>query len=222
MSWMATSEEGILMARDLYDLSDLLRPPDPRSDSVEFDRQIQQLLNRPPEGVRVAGQLAQICAQHENLAQQLGEYKLQALMELWKARERCLKAQRDQAKRSKGEENSRGQNGHEDLSLKLTLSLLFPMVESQSRLDPKLCKTTNDILRSLFRNRSPCSIVDNHGSLDGLEDLLVSWIREEDKDPERMQSLATNLVLLALGRNSIRTMVTTVKVLYEVTHRIFS
>jgi E3 ubiquitin-protein ligase HECTD4 len=94
-------------------------------------------------------------------------------------------------------------------STRISVLLVLPLLQSQSRIDPKLCGVTAQLLLDCLRDCPPISLAKEPGDcLRGLENLLCSWLGEEkDKDTtvvvsdvQQKTSVAAALVALASAR----------------------
>lgn len=223
MQWMSLTEEVIFLVDGSLHLSDLLRPPEHNPLSQEFDRQIQQLVSTS-EGMDAAAlstKLKEICRFGQGgIGQLQTDYQLQALGGLWAAREQCLRVQRE---RNAKELNKTAANKAKEIEMsaetvrsRMSMMLLFPLLQSQSKMDSSLCEVTTRLLTDFLRTCPPMSIEDADGSLVGLEDMLIHWIREGKMDRERMRETACSLVALACAKQSLLTVVRAIKILKEI------
>ena len=232
MQWMSLTEEVIFLLDGSLHLSELLRPPEHNPLSQDFDRHIQQLASTSDgmDAAALSAKIEEICRHGHNLCQMQTDYQLQALTGLWAAREQCLRAQRERCAKEQNRTAAanRARDGEgaaddaEKVRAKLSMMLLFPLLQSQSRTDPALRSVTTRLLTEFLRQRaaSPMSIEDADGSLVGLEDMLIEWIRGEGTSVVHMREAATALVSLACAKQSLLTVVKTVKVLEEVAGKV--
>lgn len=233
MQWMSLTEEVIFLLDGSLHLSDLLRPPEHNPYSNYFDCQIQQLVSAS-EGLDAAAlsvKIEEICRHgHDNLCQMQTDYQLQALTGLWAAREQCLRAQRERSAKELNRTAAAAMRARDTdavadadkVKSKLSMMLLFPLLQSQSKTDPALRSVTTRLLTEFLRERaaSPMSIDDSDESLVGLEDMLIEWIRGEGTDAVQLREAATALVSLACAQQSLLTVVKTIKVLEAVKDKV--
>lgn len=147
---------------------------------------------------------------------------MQALNGLWKAR-KTAKFVADElvAERRKRAESSKGQVPGQYQGLvsdnaaasELTLLMLFPLIESQTRSDPGLKTTITQLLVDFFKKAAPLSIKGPTNQLDGIENLLIDWINDVNDENNSIVDTLQALVALACSRDSIDTLVRTVHVL---------
>ena len=235
MQWMSLTEEVIFLLDGSLHLSDLLRPPEHNPHSNYFDSQIQQLVSASDglDAAALSAKIEEICRHgHDNLCQMQTDYQLQALTGLWAAREQCLRAQRERCAKElnrnaaaalRAREGDAAAADADKFKSKLSMMLLFPLLQSQAKTDPALRSVTTRMLTEFLRERassSPMSIDDSDGSLVGLEDLLIDWIRGEGTSAVQLHEAATALVSLACAKQSLLTVVKTIQVLEEVKEKV--
>ena len=233
MQWMSLTEEVIFLLDGSLHLSDLLRPPEHNPHSNYFDSQIQQLASASDglDAAALSAKIEEICRNgHDNLCQMQTDYQLQALTGLWAAREQCLRAQRERCAKEQNRTAAAAIRAKESdaaadadkVKSKLSMMLLFPLLQSQAKTDPALRSVTTRLLTEFLRGRASCpmSVDDSDGSLVGLEDMLIEWIRGEGTSAVQLREAATALVCLACAKQSLLTVVKTIKVLEEVKGRV--
>ena len=86
-----------------------------------------------------------------------------------------------------------------DLDTDLTLLLLFPLIESQSRVDSSLKQHLVTIMTSFFLKLTPMSMKGDRKQLDSIEKLVLKWYNEDPGDIE----VLSLFLLLACARDSI-------------------
>ena len=109
-------------------------------------------------------------------------------------------------------------------SSRLSLLLIFPLIKSQAVTDPSLCSVTTHLLLESLRQCPPLSLKEPADCLDGLEDLLSSWLGEKQHGlldlttvpAGSLESSAAALVTLACARNSTKTVLHTVYLLEKI------
>lgn len=150
----------------------------------------------------------------------LFEYRMQALNGLWKARktaqvimedvlaERLKKSMKDSVPTTEIGTSKSSDISRANVASDLTLLLLFPLIESQTRADPSLKSTIIQLLSKFFENSTPMSVHGPKEQLDKIESLLINWITED-----QCEEAAYGLVALACARNSVETLIRTTKVL---------
>ena len=168
--------------------------------------------------------MSELCSRIENLCRaehsqttSLLQYRLSALKGLWRSR-RALSLWEVTNRRSVEEAAStsvrqRKNASHTDtatvFSSRLSLLLIFPLIKSQAKTEPGLVSVTTELLVQSLRECPPLSLREPADCLNGLEDLLCSWLEQGDSSV----SSAAALVTLACARNSTKTVLHTVHLL---------
>ncbi|XP_023341129.1 probable E3 ubiquitin-protein ligase HECTD4 isoform X2 [Eurytemora carolleeae] len=155
------------------------------------------------------------------------QYRTSALTQLWRAKqkwrelEKSCSAEETTGRKSYGNSPT---DGSSSFSSKLSLMLIFPLIESQARLDPGLCGITTTILLQSLRECPPLSLREPADCLTGLENLLCRWLGEDSSGIVRLSSSepsdeivlpAACLVALACASNSTRTVLHTLYILNQ-------
>ena len=86
---------------------------------------------------------------------------------------------------------------------RVSLLLIFPLLEAQSSANPELCKSTSKLLVDCLKDCKPLSLsTEPQDCLDGLENLLCKWINDSKfvKSNAEKACLASTLVTLACAR----------------------
>ena len=129
------------------------------------------------------------------------DYRLSAVHVLWKT----LTAYHNNVKRSSA--NKRHEQDldiAEQFSNRLSLLMIVPLIQSQSRLDPALSKTTAQVLLDYLKYCRPFSLKNEpEGSFNGIENLMFSWVEdasEEDIARGKCQIPLSALVGLSVAR----------------------
>lgn len=150
----------------------------------------------------------------------LFQYRMQALNGLWKARktaqvimeeviaERLKKSLKDSLPPAESGTLKASDVTKANVASDLTLLLLFPLIESQTKSDSGLKSTLIKLLSNFFENSPPMSVHGPKEQLDKIEDLLIKWISDD-----QCKEAAYGLVALACARNSVETLIRTTKVL---------
>ena len=140
---------------------------------------------------------------------------MQALNGLWKAR-KTAKIIMDEitAERLKRTPNDSQQHPQlltqpVNVASELTLLMLFPLIESQTKSDPSLRSRITQLLIEFFTKAPPMSIKGPKAQLDTIEDLLIQWSQEDQTD----QAVLHCLVALACARDSVETLIKIIYVL---------
>lgn len=86
---------------------------------------------------------------------------------------------------------------------RVSLLLIFPLLEVQSVTNPELCRSTSKLLMDCLKDCKPLSLANEpQDCLDGLENLLCRWINDAQfvKTGDEKACLASTLVILACAR----------------------
>lgn len=153
----------------------------------------------------------------------LAKYRIQALYGLWKARRtaQLIKDEQESAKKSaqdlarikrggRGVEGLQNKTDQSDVASELTLMMLFPLIESTSQADPNLCSKITQLLTEYFKQSLPMSVKGPTNQLDAIEDLLVKWIHQGQRQA------VEGVVALACARDSMDSVIKAVDVLLDI------
>ncbi len=149
----------------------------------------------------------------------LFEYRLQALNGLWRARKTAQRIlQEVSPERSKRALKDEGKaleasNQASSITSELTLLMLIPLLESQSRQDKVLKDQVTQLLQAFFANCTPMSLKGPHGQLDKVQELLMKWLQEEGSCRD---AVAKCLVSLACARDSVACLIDVIDVTMNV------
>ena len=215
--WLSVTEEtlflhdGLLRVTDLVELPhDVNRIPEPDHEVVTFDSKSPSELSE---------RLLTVCGTQNNAYARLLEYRMNALRGLWTAQHQLIledQAERESATQEETIAMLRKQGlwkdpEHSSFSTRMSLLLVLPLLQSQSRLDPALCGVTAQLLLNCLRDCPPLSLTkEPMDCLNGLENLLCSWlgpVSDKDqkdshpmKDAVQRQNAASALVALTCAR----------------------
>ena len=216
--WLSVTEDtlflhdGLLRVTDLVELPhDVTTLPDGDSEVVSFDAK------SPTE---LCEKLLSVCGTHNNAYTRLLEYRLNALRAYWHAQQQiAIEEQNDRDNTSQEEtiallkkQGLLRENEQSSFSTRVSLLLVLPLLQSQSKLDPSLCGMTAQLLLNCLRDCAPLSLSKEPSDcLNGLESLLSSWLGEKDEtkgtsevkaitDQNQRENAASSLVALACAR----------------------
>ena len=231
--WLGFTEESFLLQDGLLRLGDLVAAPPGALVLCDQEARTQHIISLASEDTdQLCVKLEQLCRSENSGFRNLQKYRLSALKGLWQAKKNLEKWKEDNSKgveeagivavrQRKGGNNESSSN---NFSSKLSLLLLFPLIKSQASKDPSLCQVTTKLLLESLRECPPLSLKEPAECLDGLEDLLSSWLLEDQDDgvrnPEMMgqsslETAAAALVTLACARNSTKTLIHTIYLLKQ-------
>ena len=216
--WLGITEESILLQDGLLRLTDLLQVPSAALHQLDKEVRVQQIVSADNKNLsELCSRLESLCRAEHSDTTNLLQYRLTGLRALWRARREISQWEADNG-RSLEEAASltvrqRKSASHSDtatvFSSRLSLLLIFPLVRSQAKTDPALAEVTTQLLLQSLRECPPLSLREPVDCLNGLEDLLCSWLEER----ESSVTAAAALVTLACARNSTKTVLHTVHLL---------
>eukprot|EP00092_Neocalanus_flemingeri_P030552 GFUD01033172.1.p1 GENE.GFUD01033172.1~~GFUD01033172.1.p1 ORF type:complete len:4225 (-),score=861.78 GFUD01033172.1:307-12981(-) len=239
LQWLGLCEETILLQDGLLRLTDLVEVSPEALKLLDVQSKVQQILSlETKDSNELCEKIENLCKSESNGFGVLLKYRLNALKGLWKARKEWLTWEKDKGgviedaantavKQRKMNNTTPGQStdGSTNFASKLSLLLIFPLIKSQTKLDPSLCGITTLLLLESLRECPPLSLRDPAECLNGLENLLSSWLGENDSgfvdqskltDSGQISTTASTLVALACARNSTKTVLHTLHLLQQI------
>ncbi|ESO97623.1 hypothetical protein LOTGIDRAFT_228255 [Lottia gigantea] len=219
--WFSVTEETLFLHDGLLRVTDLVEPPKNVSSNCDLDSDILSCGFDTTDTHDVPEKLLAVCGTQNSAYKRLLEYRLNALRGFWTAcRENCqdLTPSRELSQLSLQEETLslfKKETEQASFSTRISLLLLLPLLQSQSRIDPKLCGVTAELLLSCLKECKPFSLVKEPGDcLRGLESLLCDWLGEDSKENQisleektQREKAASALVALACARGHVDTFV---------------
>eukprot|EP00091_Calanus_sinicus_P020356 TRINITY_DN5505_c0_g1_i1.p1 TRINITY_DN5505_c0_g1~~TRINITY_DN5505_c0_g1_i1.p1 ORF type:complete len:303 (-),score=51.46 TRINITY_DN5505_c0_g1_i1:96-1004(-) len=239
LQWLGLREETILLQDGLLRLTDLVEVSPEALNLLDVQAKVQQILSlETKDSNELCEKIENLCKSESNGFTVLLKYRLNALKGLWKARKEWQKWEKDKGsaledaagttvKQRKVSNNTPGHStdGATNFASKLSLLLIFPLIKSQTKTDPSLCGITTQLLLESLRECPPLSLRDPAECLNGLENLLSSWLGEDDSgfvdhsqltDSQQIITTASTLVSLACARNSTKTVLRTLHLLQQI------
>ncbi|XP_014672194.1 PREDICTED: uncharacterized protein LOC106812745 [Priapulus caudatus] len=226
--WLSVTEETLFLHDGLMRVTDLVEIPPAVSAALGKLQDAALITFDTKSPSDLADRIKALCGQQNNEYTRLLEYRVSALKGLWRAQQQCVvDDQNSRGATSNNEEavallKKQGllpQGDGSQFSSRLSLLLLFPLLQSQSNLDSALCGTTAELLLACLRECAPLSLMKEPADcLSGLENLLCSWLGENGQqcrarnDAER-ECLVSAVVALASGRGTVKTILHTVHLL---------
>lgn len=213
--WLSVTEETLFLHDGLMRVTDLVELPrdvnnaqDSENEVISFD------LKNPTE---LSDLLLAVCGTHNNAYAKLLEYRLNALRGLWNAQKQLSSEEENEKESSCTEETiallkKQGlwkEPEQASFSTRVSVLLVLPLLQSQSRIDPNLCGVTSGVLLGCLKDCAPLSLAKEPGDcLRGLENLLCSWLGEQNEsansfvveDKLQRKTIASALVALACAR----------------------
>ena len=236
--WLGLREETILLQDGLLRLTDLIEVSQEALNLLDLQAKVQQILSlETKDSNELCEKIENLCKSESNGFNVLLKYRINALKGLWKARKEWQKWEKDKGsaledaastsvKQRKINNSTPGQStdGATNFASKLSLLLIFPLIQSQTKTDPALCGITTKLLLESLRECPPLSLKDPAECLNGLENLLSSWLGEAESgfvnhgaiaDKSQLNTTASTLVALACARNSTKTVLRTLHLLQQ-------
>lgn len=213
--WLSITEETLFLHDGLMRVTDIVELPQDVNNSTDAENEVISFdLKNPSE---LSERLLVVCGTHNNAYSKLLEYRLNALRGLWNAQRQMTTEEEQEKDTSTTEEtiNLLKKQGllkepeQATFSTRISVLLVLPLLQSQSRFDPNLCGVTSGVLLGCLRDCAPLSLSKEPGDcLKGLENLLCSWLGEkhgsEDsqivEDRVQRTTIASALVALACAR----------------------
>lgn len=206
-AWTFVNEQNIFVLQDgLQHLTDFILSPLEAAPCSSFSEH-----EYGTSCAETSKRLIQSCSWKHSSYYVFFKYRQSAIKSLWLA-------QKHRKKRRKKERNSQGQDeikkvqngqgqtrhgGEVSFSSHVSLLLLLPLLQSQSKIDPNLADHSVEILLQCLRNCLPHSLRYEPAScIKGLQDLLCIWLQREEAakiNSGTRESAMTSLVALGCG-----------------------
>lgn len=230
IQWLSVTEETLFLHDGLIRVTDLVELPKDVNNSAEGDSEVITFdLKNPAE---LSQRLLSVCGTHNNAYSKLLEYRLNALKGLWNAQKQIAIEEGNERESSNTEETiavlkKQGLWKEPELasfSTRISVLLVLPLLQSQSRIDPHLCGIASSVLLSCLHDCAPLSLSKEPGDcLKGLENLLCSWLGEKNSKTQcepvenvnQRKNIASALVALACARGHLKTFIHTVHLLQK-------
>ncbi|XP_071946536.1 probable E3 ubiquitin-protein ligase HECTD4 isoform X2 [Antedon mediterranea] len=245
--WLSISEETLFLHNGLLRILDLVELPQQATDNSDSqgteanENDVVSFDSKDPK--ELTERLLAVCGTNNNVFaySRLLDYRRNALKGLWNA-QRQLAATSEKAveKEAASQEETFNllrkqglwqQGDTVSFSSRVSLLLVFPLLKSQSVVDPALIGTTTKLLLNCLQDCPPLSLTkEPTDCLNGLENLLCTWLGEHSEveslrtitDIEQKESAAAALTALACARGSIKTLIHTVHLLQKLSNEIKS
>ena len=224
IQWLSVTEETLFLHDGLIRVTDLVELPKDVNNSSEGDGEVITFdLKNPAE---LSHRLLSVCGTHNNAYSKLLEYRLNALKGLWNAQKQIAVEEESEKESSNTEETiavlkKQGlwkEPEQASFSTRISVLLVLPLLQSQSRIDPHLCGVASGVLLSCLHDCASLSLSKEPGDcLKGLENLLCSWLGEKNdktqcetvENVHQRRTIASALVALACARYNTRNDITT-------------
>uniref|UniRef100_A0A2C9KB19 HECT domain-containing protein n=1 Tax=Biomphalaria glabrata TaxID=6526 RepID=A0A2C9KB19_BIOGL len=223
--WLSVTEETLFLHDGLLRVTDLVELPKNVENCGSRDNEVVAFDSKDPE--ELSAKLLEICGTRNNAFNTLLEYRLNALKGLWKAQKLSQEEQVDREASSQDEaiallkkQGLLKDTEQASFSTRISLLLILPLLQSQSKTDPELCGVTSGVILTCLRYCPPLSLAKEPSDcLNGLESLLCEWLEEQSKtgtvDKKHQENAASALVALACARGHVKTFIHTVHLLQQ-------
>lgn len=223
--WLSINEDSLFLQDALVKVSDLIPLPSGIETSIDDDSEILTCDSKTTK--ELSEQIVSLCTRQSHAFSRLLEYRLSALTALWRAQKQFAQDgdethSQEEAIALLKKQGLWQQSENAPFSSRVSLLLVFPLLQSQSQTDPALCDLTTDLLLQCLRDYPPLSLAKEPSDcLNGLEGLLCSWLGENQseqapanrRETRQKENTASALVALACARGSLKTFIRTIHLL---------
>ena len=201
--WDGVTEDSLFLNDGLLRVADLISiPPEISSADCNAGRgllDVETSVELSPQ--QLAKQIEKMYCYNSSSYQRFQDYRLCALKGFWESQ----KTENDtETTISSTSFSVKTQNVNQlPFTSRVSLLLIFPLLEVQSTANPELCKSTSKLLIDCLVDCKPLSLANEpQDCLDGLENLLCKWINDDSfvRETEDKACLASTLVILACAR----------------------
>lgn len=216
--WLSITEETLFLHDGLLRVTDLVELPQDIENVGGSENEVVSFDSKHPE--ELSAKLLAVCGTQNNAFNKLLEYRLNALKGLWKTHRHLAKEEQIEKESPVSQEETihllKKQGLLKDpeqasFSTRISLLLILPLLQSQSKADPELCGVTAGVLLNCLKDCAPLSLTKEPSDcLKGLESLLCSWLGEKFADGKtstnkvhdktQRENAASALVALACAR----------------------
>lgn len=211
-TWSTVTEQTILLQDGLKFVADLVSVPEFDSNSLstfvdcEFRFESSWI-------AKLAQRLQAALCMKNSPYELFFDFRQRTLISLWLSQRKRLKACKNDYENEDISKSTVEKRNPVSFSSHISLLLLLPLLESQSKIDPSLPISCTGLLLHSLRECSPNSLSSEPRScLDGLERLLCSWLdieaskqtqtqtAEGHVSTSRKEDIVAALIALACGR----------------------
>lgn len=214
--WLPVTEETLFLHDGLIRVTDLVELPLDVNTAHEVDTEVVTFDSKSP--AELSDKLHNVCGTQNNAFGRLLEYRLNALRGYWNAQQQIAIDEQTERESTSHDETITLLKKHglwkepeqASFTTRVSLLLVLPLLQSQSKLDSSLCGLTAELLLNCLRDCPPLSLTkEPTDCLNGLESLLCSWLGETQhgttEDPSvadsvQRENAASALVALAAAR----------------------
>ena len=208
--WLSVSEETLFMHDGLMRVSDLVDLPiDVNSRTEDEGQEMVSFESKNPD--ELSETLKSVCGTQNNAYTRLLEYRLSALRGLWNAQMQVAQDEELEKESTNQDETismlkKQGlwkEHDSASFSTRVSLLLVLPLIQSQSKLDSSLGGITAELLLNCLRDCPPLSLnKEPSDCLNGIESLLCNWLEQSNIESNvgQRKNAASALVALAAAR----------------------
>ena len=211
--WLSVTEETLFLHDGLIRVTDLVELPRDVNSSRD-EREVVNFDSKSPTDL--CKKLLTVCGTYNNAYTRLLEYRLNALRGFWNAQRQIAIEEQNERDSASHEETiallkKQGlwkETEQASFSTRVSILLVLPLLQSQSKFDPSLCGVTAELLLNCLKDSPPLSLTKEPGDcLNGIESLLCTWLGEGGvadqvvKDVQQRENAASALVALACARS---------------------
>jgi E3 ubiquitin-protein ligase HECTD4 len=209
-TWSSVTEQTILLQDGLKYVADLVSAPefDSNSSSTFVDCEFRFETSWI---AKLAQRLqASLCMQRSPY-QLFFDFRQRTIIYLWLSEKKRFESCKTVDAKGEGSKTTAEERKAVSFSSHVSLLLLLPLLESQSRIDPSLPISCTELLLHCLKECSPNSLsIEPRSCTDGLERLLCSWLdievakqtqpAEGHVSVSRKEDIIAALIALACGR----------------------
>ncbi|XP_031557373.1 probable E3 ubiquitin-protein ligase HECTD4, partial [Actinia tenebrosa] len=224
-TWSTVTEQTILLQDGLKFVADLVSAPEFDSNSLstfvdcEFRFESSWI-------AKLAQRLQAVLCMQSSPYQLYFDFRQRTILSLWLSQRKRLKTCKKGDVNGDISKTAVEKRKPVSFSSHVSLLLLLPLLESQSKIDPSLPISCTELLLHCLREYSPYSLSSEPRScLDGLERLLCSWLDiEASKQTQsaevyvstsRREDIVAALIALACGRLSLKSLIQVLLILQK-------
>ena len=197
-AWSSVTEQSIFLDDGLKFLVGVLQPPAMSTECSTFVQRISEHEFETSSNTELCRRLLDTCALQHSSYYKLFDYRQRALLGLWQSQNSKLTTSSKNSRPPAVDpypKDAKPKVPLQDVSFSshVSLLLLVPILESQSRTDPSLAGQCSELLLQCLQTCAPNSLAAEPTScIKGLADLLCSWLQQanDEEDVNRQEELA--------------------------------
>lgn len=216
-AWSSVSEQSIFLDDGLKFLVEVLQPPAISTEHSTFVERISEHKFETSSNAELRKRLLKTCALQHSSYYKLFDYRQRALLGLWQSQKSKIIPLSSKNSCPPAVDSKEGKPKvpfqDDSFSSHVSLLLLVPILESQSRTDPSLAGQCSELLLQCLQNCAPNSLAAEPTScIKGLANLLCNWLQQANDEENisreeelarcgvKRESLVAALVSLACAR----------------------